>query len=100
MEAGLSVPRNQRMKRFLHLLIALAVFVGGLWFFYAGYEHSVSLAGKTETGLTYLKTGFDGKTRVLTEHQDYAVGLALIIGSSWWMLHGHKPARGKRSRRR
>ncbi len=87
------------MKRFLHLLLALAAFVGGLWFFYAGYEHGVSLAGKTETGLTYLKTGLDGKTRVLTEHMDYAIGAALLIGSSWWMLHGHQPAKGKRRRR-
>ena len=86
------------MKRFLHLLLALAIFVAGLWFFYAGYEHEVSLTGKTRTGLTYLKTGVDGKTRVLTQHWYYAIGAALLIGSGWWLLHGHKPAKGKRRR--
>lgn len=87
------------MKRFLHLLLALAFFVGGLWCFYAGYERGVSLAGKTETGLTYLKTGLDGKTRVLTEHMYYGIGAALLLGSLWWLLHGHKPAKPVRRRR-
>ena len=84
------------MNRFLQLLVALAAFAGGLWFCYAGYERGVSLAGKTETGLTYLKTGVDGKTRVLTHHWDYGAGLVLIIGSTWWLVKGG----GKRSSRR
>jgi hypothetical protein len=83
------------MNRFFQLLIALAALAGGLWFFYAGYEREVSLAGKTETGLTYLKTGVDGKTRVLTHHWRYGAGLILVIGSTWWLLKG-----GRRSRRR
>ena len=74
------------MNRFFQLLLALAAFAGGLWFFYAGYEREVSLAGKTETGLTYLKTGIDGKTRVLTHHWRYGAGLILILGSTWWLL--------------
>ncbi len=87
------------MKRFLHLLLALALLVGGLWCFYAGYEHQISLSGKTETGMTYLKTGLDGRTRVLTQHWYYAIGAALLIGSGWWLLHGHKPAKAGRRRR-
>lgn len=85
------------MNRFLQLLLALAAFAGGLWFFYAGYEREVSLAGKTETGLTYLKTGIDGKTRVLTHHWRYGAGLILILGSTWWMMKGGKqPGRRRR----
>lgn len=88
------------MPRFLQLVLALVAFVGGLWFLYAGYEHGVSLAGKTETGLTYLKTGIDGKTRVLTEHMDYAIGAALLIGSTWWLVKGGNHPRPARRRRR
>ena len=84
------------MNRFLQLLLALTAFVGGLWLLYAGYERGMSLAGKTETGLTYLKTGIDGKTRVLTHHGYYAGGLALIVGSTWWLFHGHQPRRRRR----
>ena len=69
------------MNRFFQLLIALAAFGGGLWFFYSGYEREVSLAGKTETGLTYIKTGIDGKTRVLTHHWRYGAGLDRGIGA-------------------
>jgi hypothetical protein len=87
------------MRRLLHLTFALAILVGGLWCFYAGYEREVSLPGKTATGLTYLKTGLDGKTRVLTQHWYYAIGAALIIGSGWWLLHGHKSG-GKPAKRR
>jgi hypothetical protein len=97
---NLQLSTSFRLSRLLQLTLALAAFLGGLWFLYAGYEHGVSLAGKTETGLTYLKTGIDGKTRVLTEHMDYAIGAALLIGSTWWLLHGHKPAKGRRARRR
>jgi hypothetical protein len=85
------------VPRFLQLLLVLAAFAAGLWFFYAGYEREVSLAGKTETGLTYLKTGVDGRTRILTYHQRYGVGLILIIGSTWWLLKGG--AASKRRRR-
>jgi hypothetical protein len=74
------------MNRFLQLLLALSAFGGGLWCFYAGYEREVSLAGKTEKGLTYLKTGLDGKTRILTSHQLYGAGCVLLIGSTWWLL--------------
>lgn len=88
------------MRRFLHLLIALAAFVGGLWCFYAGYGRGLSLAGKTETGLGYVKTGFDGKTRVPTHRWYYAAGLALLVGSGWWLLHGHKAAAKPVRRRR
>ncbi|MBS0630948.1 MAG: hypothetical protein JSS11_03475 [Verrucomicrobia bacterium] len=84
------------MKRAFHFLLALAAFLAGLWCFYAGYEREVSLSGRTETGLTYLKTGLDGKTRVLTHHWYYGIGAALLIGSAWWLLHGHKPARRRR----
>ncbi len=76
--------------------MALAAFAGGLWFFYAGYQREVSLAGKTETGLTYLKTGVDGKTRVLTHHWRYGAGLILVIGSSWWLLRGPSRRSGRR----
>ena len=86
------------MHRFFQLLLALTAFVGGLWFFYAGYEHGLSLAGKTETGLTYLKTGIDGKTRVLTHHMDYAIGATLLIGSTWWLAKGGGKPKGKRRR--
>ena len=84
------------MNRFFQLLLALVAFGGGLWCFYAGYEREVSLAGKTEKGLTYLKTGVDGKTRVLTSHQLYGAGLVLVIGSVWWLLKSSP----KKSRRR
>ncbi|HWA27003.1 MAG TPA: hypothetical protein VG734_15195 [Lacunisphaera sp.] len=81
--------------RFLQLLLALAAFLGGLWCFYAGYEHEVSLTGKARTGLTYLKTGVDGRTRVLTQHQYYALGAVLLIGSAWWLVKGKSP-KGRR----
>ncbi|AOS45999.1 hypothetical protein Verru16b_03090 [Lacunisphaera limnophila] len=83
------------MPRFLQLLLALAAFLAGLWCLYAGYGRGVSLAGKTETGLTYLKTGIDGKTRVLTHHSYYAAGFVLLLGSSWWLMKG-----GSRQKRR
>ena len=85
------------MHRLLQLLVALAAFAGGLWFFYSGYEREVSLAGKTETGLTYLKTGIDGKTRVLTHHWRYGAGFVLVIGSTWWLIKGGPP-KGRRRR--
>lgn len=90
------------MPRFLQLLLALAAFVGGLWLFYAGYGRGVSLAGKTETGFAHLKTGVDGETRVPVHHQFYAAGLALIIGSTWWLVKGGSkpPSKGKTKRRR
>ena len=84
------------MKRFFQLLVALALFLGGAWFLYGGYERQLSLAGRTETGLTYLKTGVDGKTRVLSYHWNYGIGAALILGSVWWLTHGHKPKRRRR----
>ncbi len=84
------------MPRFLQLLLALIAFGAGLWCLYAGYGREVSLAGRTETGLTYLKTGLDGKTRVLTHHGYYGAGLLLLIGSSWWLFKGG----GRRSKRR
>lgn len=86
------------MQRFLHLLAALAALFAGLWLLYAGYGRGVSLAGKTETGLTYLKTGIDGKTRVLTHHAYYAAGLALLIGSIWWLVKGGRARTIKRRR--
>ena len=86
------------MPRFLQLLLALAAFGAGLWFFYAGYEREVSLAGKTETGLTYLKTGVDGKTRVLTHHWRYGAGLILVLGSSWWLVKGGGKPKVRRRR--
>ncbi len=86
------------MNRFLQLLLALAAFVGGLGLFYAGYGRSLSLAGKTETGLGYVKTGLDGKTRVPTHHWYYAGGLALLIGSTWWLVKGGS-SKGYRRRR-
>ena len=85
------------MNRFFQLLIALAAFGGGLWVFYSGYEREVSLAGKTETGLTYIKTGIDGKTRVLTHHWRYGAGLILVIGSTWWLMTS-RPKKGRRRR--
>jgi hypothetical protein len=88
------------MHRFFQLLLALAAFVGGLWLFYAGYGRSLSLAGKTEVGLSYMQTGFDGKARVPTHRWMYAGGLALLIGSTWWMLKGHHGSARKRKRRR
>ena len=84
------------MNRFLQLLFALVAFGGGLWCFYAGYEREVSLAGKTEKGLTILKTGVDGKTRIVTSHQLYGAGLVLVIGSSWWMVKGGRSTRRRR----
>ncbi len=86
------------MNRLLQLLLALVAFGGGLWCFYAGYEREASLAGKTEKGLTILKTGLDGKTRVLGSHQLYGVGLVLIIGSSWWLVRGSRPKPTRRRR--
>jgi hypothetical protein len=86
------------VNRFFQLLIAMAAFAGGLWFFYSGYGREVSLAGKTETGLTYLKTGLDGKTRVMTHHWRYGAGLILILGSTWWMVKGGALKPGKRRR--
>ena len=86
------------MNRFLQLLLALGAFGGGLWCFYAGYEREVSLAGKTEKGLTYLKTGVDGKTCVLTSHQLYGAGLVLVIGSAWWLVRGSRPRSARRRR--
>ena len=76
------------MDRFLQLLLALAAFVGGLWLFYAGYGRGLSLAGKTETGLGYVKTGVDGKTRIPIHRWYYAGGLVLLIGSTWWLAKG------------
>lgn len=87
------------MPRFLQLLLALAGLGLGLWLLYGGYGREVSLAGKTETGLTYLKTGIDGKTRVMTHHWHYGAGLLLIIGSIWWMAKGGAGQKPKRSRR-
>lgn len=84
------------MNRLLQLLLALAAFFGGLWLLYAGYGRGVSLAGKTETGFVHLKTGLDGKTRIPTHHLQYAGGLALLIGSTWWLVKGGK--KGRRSR--
>jgi hypothetical protein len=85
------------MHRVFQLLVALAAFASGLWFIYSGYEREVSLAGKTETGLTYLKTGIDGKTRVLTHHWRYGAGLVLLVGSTWWLVKGNA-RKGKRRR--
>lgn len=76
------------MNRLLPLLLALAALGGGLWLLYGGYAREVSLAGKTETGLVYLKTGVDGKTRILTHYWYYGAGLLLIIGSVWWLVKG------------
>lgn len=84
------------MPRLSQLLLALAALGTGLWLVYGGYEREVSLAGKAETGLVFLKTGVDGKTRVLTHHWHYGAGVLLIIGSIWWMLKGAP----KKSRRR
>jgi hypothetical protein len=86
------------MPRFLQLFLALAALGTGLWLLYGGYEREVSLAGKTETGLVYLKTGIDGKTRVLTHHWHYGAGLILIIGSVWWMIKGGEPKKARRRR--
>lgn len=86
------------MNRLFQLLLALTAFGAGLWLFYGGYEREVSLAGKTETGLTYLKTGVDGKTRVLTHHWHYGAGLILVIGSVWWLVKGGGGKRAKRRR--
>jgi hypothetical protein len=90
--------RPLEMNRFFQLLLALAAFATGLWFLYSGYEREVSLAGKTETGLTYLKTGLDGKTRVLTHHWRYGAGLVLILGSTWWLVKGGGKRPGRRRR--
>jgi len=88
------------MPRFVQLLLALAAFVGGLWLLYAGYGRGLSLAGKTETGLGYVKTGLDGKTRVPTHRWYYAGGLVLLIGSTWWLVKGGGNFKGKAKRRR
>ena len=84
------------MNRLLHLLVALAAFLGGVWLLYAGYGRGVSLAGRTETGVAQLKTGFDGKTRIPTHHWQYAGGIALVIGSAWWLFKGRPPAPKRR----
>lgn len=76
------------MPRFLQLLLVLAAFFGGLWLFYAGYGRGLSLAGKSETGFGYVKTGFDGKTRIPTHRWMYAGGLVLVMGSTWWLVRG------------
>jgi len=86
------------MPRLVQLLVALAAFVGGLWLFYAGYGRGVSLAGKTETGLGYVKTGFDGKTRVPAHRWMYAGGLVLVLGSGWWLVKGSGGSAGRRRR--
>jgi hypothetical protein len=83
------------LNRFVQLLIALAAFMGGLWCFYAGYGRGVSLAGKAETGLGYVKTGVDGKPRIPTHRLMYAGGTVLLIGSTWWLVKGGR----KKSRR-
>jgi hypothetical protein len=88
------------MNRFLQLLIALAAFVVGLWLFYAGYGRGLSMAGKTETGLGYVKTGLDGQARVPTHRWMYAGGLVLLIGSTWWLVKGGSKPKGKAKRRR
>ena len=86
------------MPRFLQLLLSLAAFVGGLWLFYAGYGRGLSLAGKSETGLGYMKTGFDGKTRIPTHRWMYAGGLVLVLGSTWWLVRGGVMTKGRRRR--
>ena len=86
------------MNRFVQLLLALVAFIGGLWLFYAGYGRGVSLAGKTETGLGYVKTGFDGRTRVPTHRWMYAGGAALLIGSTWWLVKGGNTPKARRRR--
>jgi hypothetical protein len=83
------------MSRLFQLLFALAALFAGFWLLYAGYGRGVSLAGKTQTGFLQLKTGLDGKTRLPRHHLQYAGGLALIIGSTWWLMKG---AKSKRSR--
>lgn len=88
------------MHRFFQLLLALAAFIGGLWLFYAGYGRGLSLAGKTETGLGYVRTGVDGKTRVPTHRWMYAGGLVLLIGSTWWLVKAPRGPAPKRRRRR
>ena len=62
------------MSRLFQLFLALAALGAGLWLLYGGYEREVSLAGKTEMGLVILKTGVDGRTRVLTHHWYYGAG--------------------------
>ena len=76
------------MKRFLQLLLALAAFMAGLWFLYAGYGRGVSLAGKATTGFAQIKTGLDGKTRIPPHHLQYAAGFTLLLGSTWWLVKG------------
>jgi hypothetical protein len=88
------------MHRFVQLLLALAAFAGGLWLMYAGYGRGLSLAGRTEIGLSYMQTGFDGKARVPTHRWMYAGGLTLLIGSTWWLVKGGRPAPKGRRRRR
>ena len=72
--------------------------MGGLWLLYAGYGRGLSLAGKTETGIGYVKTGLDGRTRVPTHRWYYAGGLTLLLGSTWWLVKGGRP-KGNRRRR-
>jgi hypothetical protein len=86
------------LSRFLQLLLAHAAFIGGLWLFYAGYGRGVSLAGKTETGLGYVKTGVDGKTRIPVHRWYYAGGLVLLIGSTWWLVKGGRQPKPRRRR--
>jgi hypothetical protein len=87
------------MPRFLQLLLALAAFLAGLWFLYAGYGRGVSLAGKTSTGFAQLKTGVDGRTRIPQHHLMYAAGFTLLLGSSWWLVKGGgQKKRARRSR--
>jgi hypothetical protein len=88
------------MHRFFQLVLALAAFVGGLWLFYAGYGRGLSLAGRTEIGLSYMQTGFDGKTRVPTHRWMYLGGLVLLVGSTWWMVKGRPAPPARRKRRR
>jgi len=87
------------MSRLLQLLLALTALFAGLGLLYAGYSRGVSLASKTATGFAHLQTGIDGKTRVPVHHWQYAGGAALILGSTWWLLKGPPPAKGRRSRR-
>ncbi len=84
------------MPRFLQLLLALGALGAGLWCFYAGYARDVSLAGRTEKGLAYLRTGLDGKARVLTAHQLYGLGTVLLIGSLWWLARGDPSVKPRR----
>jgi hypothetical protein len=44
-----------------------------------------------------LKTGVDGRTRVLTHHWRYGAGLLLCIGGVWWLSKG-APKKARRRR--